>query len=632
MSLRTGIRRTSTAAFALVAVAALTLARGAGAAPLEGIHKIQHVIMIMQENRSFDSYFGTYPGANGIPSGVCVSDPLHGGCVVPFHDPADVNNGGPHGAHNANTDINGGRMDGFVGQAETATDCNSNPTDPNCSLCDEASATAAGCIDPMGYHDAREIPNYWTYAQNYVLQDNMFESDISWSWPEHLFMVSGWSATCANWSDPMSCFTDLEGPPNPDNTPNPYTGPEPISLPWTDITWLMRKAGVSWRYYVFEGGEPDCEDDEAMTCKEVHQSYKTLGIWNPLADFTDVKEDAQTGNIQSLTKFYEAVHTTGTCGLPAVSWIAPNSEVSEHPPASVSAGQAYVTTLVNSIMRSPCWDSSAIFLSWDDWGGFYDHVVPPKVDENGYGLRVPGLVISPYAKTGNIDHHLLTHDSYLKFIENDFLEEARLNPKTDERPDSRPDVREEAPGLGDLTEDFDFNQSPRPPLLLPTYPEPGPASEPPNGKPQTGEPPTGESRALSPASVTPSFLTPSTPSPPATKPTLQLVASVAGLQNMRLNHGRVYLVLGCNVACSLFAQGQLSFADYHHKIRLRSVRVKLPADHAARISLLLSRGALAALRQTLRTGHEAQASITVDSRPPTEAPPAYQVHVRLSDR
>jgi Phosphoesterase family len=157
----------------------------------------------------------------------------------------------------------------------------------------------------------------------------------------------------------------------------------------------------------------------------------------------------------------------------------PNSKVSEHPPALVSNGQAYVTTLVNSIMRSPCWGSTAIFLSWDDWGGFYDHVVPPVIDGNGYGFRVPGLVISPYAKAGYVDHQQLSHDAYLKFIEDDFMGGQRLNPATDGRPDSRPDVREEAPGLGNLVEDFDFNQSPRPPLLLPTHPAPGPASCPP---------------------------------------------------------------------------------------------------------------------------------------------------------
>jgi hypothetical protein len=99
-------------------------------------------------------------------------------------------------------------------------------------------------------------------------------------------------------------------------------------------------------------------------------------------------------------------------------------------------------------MEGPDWDSTAIFLSWDDWGGFYDHVVPPQIDDNGYGLRVPGLVISPYAKRGYIDHQVLSSDAYLKFIEDDFLGGARLDPKTDGRPDPRPDVRENQKLLG----------------------------------------------------------------------------------------------------------------------------------------------------------------------------------------
>ncbi|GAC1666388.1 MAG: hypothetical protein PVS2B1_24990 [Candidatus Dormibacteraceae bacterium] len=153
-------------------------------------------------------------------------------------------------------------------------------------------------------------------------------------------------------------------------------------------------------------------------------------------------------------------------------------QVSEHPPSLVSAGQTYVTKIIDSIMRSKDWSSTAIFLSWDDWGGFYDHVVPPNVDQNGYGLRVPGIVISPYAKAGYIDHQTLSSDAYLKFIEDDFLDGRRLNPATDGRPDPRPGVRENAPQLGDITQAFDFNQSPRPPVLLDPHPKPGPASTP----------------------------------------------------------------------------------------------------------------------------------------------------------
>jgi len=129
-------------------------------------------------------------------------------------------------------------------------------------------------------------------------------------------------------------------------------------------------------------------------------------------------------------------------------------------------------------MQGPDWNSTAIFLAWDDWGGFYDHVVPPTVDQNVYGLRVPGLVISPYAKKGCIDHQTLSFDAYLKIIEDVFLNGQRIDPKTDGRPDPRPSVRENASQLGDLTQDFDFIQAPRPAMILPTNPKPGPASIP----------------------------------------------------------------------------------------------------------------------------------------------------------
>lgn len=457
-----------------VLAAVLTLAPAANAAP-EGIHKIQHVVMIMQENHSFDSYFGTYPGANGIPGGVCVPDPLSGGCVAPFHDPADRVIGGPHGAAAAVADIDGGKMDGFVAQSQAKFSCTETG---GCGTCREV-----GCeLEVMGYQDAREIPNYWAYAQNFVLQDNMFQPVASWSLPEHLFLVSAWSARCPKEdANPLDCANTLN-PALPAKTWSaPIEQPPRATYAWTDITSLMARAGVSWRYYVAEGFEPDCENDESVICKPVKQNSHTPGIWNPLADFTDVQQNGQLGNIQSLDSFYTAAHEAASCGLPNVSWIAPSLKVSEHPPSLISRGQTYVTTLINTIMRSPCWGSTAIFVSWDDWGGFYDHVAPPKIDENGYGLRVPGLVVSPYAKSGYIDHQQLSHDAYLKFIEDDFLEGARLNPATDGRPDRRPDVREEAPGLGDIANDFDFNRSPRPPLLLPAHPEPGPASEPPGG-------------------------------------------------------------------------------------------------------------------------------------------------------
>jgi phospholipase C len=373
--------------------------RDAQARPLDGIHKIRHIVVIMQENRSFDSYFGTYPGADGIPmrNGVptaCVPDPSTRSCQRPYHDTADRNAGGPHDHLDAVRDINGGLMNGFIRQARMGRrlSCVAHVDAPSCSL-------APTAPDVMGYHDAHEIPNYWAYARNYVLQDHMFQPDLSWSMPAHLYMVSGWSAKCSKKGDPMSCVDAIQAPGSPPGEPQNTTGAIP-DYAWTDLTYLLYTHHVTWRYYVARGNQPDCADN-AMFCAPVPQNSKTPGIWNPLPWFDTVRKDAQLANIAALTDFYTAARN-GT--LPAVTWIAPAQAVSEHPPGTVSAGQSYVTGIVNTIMRSKDWSSTAIFLSWDDWGGFYDHVVPPRVDFQGYGLRVPGIVISPYAPRGYIDH------------------------------------------------------------------------------------------------------------------------------------------------------------------------------------------------------------------------------------
>ena len=401
-------------------------------ADLQGIHKIQHVIVIMQENRSFDSYFGVYPGAAGIPMQggvptVCVPDPMAGDCVKPFGDHHDRVQGGPHISSASTKDIDHGKMDGFIAEAETR--CG-----PHAGTCK--------ALDVMGYHAGTDIPNYWAYAKNYVLDDMMFESDHSWSLPSHLGLLSGWTAICSS-QDPMSCRSS-DSPQRPSKaSPTPYA--------WTDLTWLLHKDNVTWGYYLDHGTKTKTNPSGVPQ------------IWSVLPGFGDVHQDGQTGNIQPLTTF-TAQAQAGT--LPQVSWIVPDTEDSEHPPALTSTGQAYVTRVINSVMSSPDWDSSAIFLAWDDWSGMYDNVVPPAADSLGYGIRVPALVISPYARRGLIDSQTLSFDAYLKFIEDDFLGGARLDPATDGRPDSRPDVREDLSMLGDLVTDFNFSQVPRPPLML----------------------------------------------------------------------------------------------------------------------------------------------------------------------
>jgi phospholipase C len=434
-----------------------------------GIQTIQHVIIIMQENRSFDNYFGTYPGADGIPMDlhgnptVYNIDPITGQKVYPFHDTSVVNFDGLHSFGAAVADINGGKMDKFLAQARERQE--------------EQGVDLAVVPDVMGYHTANEIPNYWAYAQNFVLQDHMFSPVLSWSLPSHEFLVSGWAATCSDPNNPMSCVNDVAQPHvtvSKDNTP---------LFAWTDLTYLLSQNDVSWAYYFPKGGSAADPDDQAG-----------LAFWNPLPHFTDVHQDDQLGNVRDSSLYFQAA-ANGT--LPSISWVMPNQQESDHPVSGILTGQAWVTSVVNAAMQGPDWSSTAIFVSWDEWGGFYDNVAPPVVDSNGYGLRVPGLVISPWVKAGTIDHQTLSFDAYTKFIEDDFLGGQRLDPATDGRPDPRPDVREDASELGDLASEFEFSQTPLPPLVLPLYPN--------SPTPDTGGPYTikeGQSLALDASKTT----------------------------------------------------------------------------------------------------------------------------------
>ena len=434
--------------------------------PDAGIMNLDHLIFIVQENRSFDHYFGTFPGADGIPRkpdgtfAPCVPDP-NGPCRRPYHDGNTVDGGGPHGSEAATTDIDGGRMDGFL----RALEINGNVCirHPHQAPCPRATPGPGGTPDAMGFHTEQEIPNYWAYARRYVLHDRMFAPVDSWTLPSHLFLVSGWAATCPNLNDAMSCTSEVDTPGSnaadrghtwspPDGAPRPYV--------WGDITWLMYKAGVSWGYFVGPGtcNAPPCPDVEGSISK-------TVAVQNPLPGFRSVEVTGQLDNVRPNTEFFEAA---AEGNLPAVSWVMPTQGQGEHPPDDIAPGQAWVTQLVNAVMEGPReqWMHTAIFITWDDWGGFYDHVAPTVVDENGYGLRVPSLVISPWVRQGYIDHQTLSFDAYLKLIEDRFLGGARIDPSKNGWPDSRPTVRELVPELGDLARDFDFSQVPLEPLVL----------------------------------------------------------------------------------------------------------------------------------------------------------------------
>ena len=427
--------------------------------------KIKHLVFIIQENRSFDSYFGTFPGAAGFPHPLpCL--PSHwypSECFSPYLEHKANQLGGPYSSSYQELDIDGGKMDGFIYAREK--ELNHSKCNPHNQALggagaasaqvevddDEVGPYIAPCTqDVMSYHDATDLPNYWAYASNFVLLDHFFESVHSQSHPSHLEIFSGWAARCSELDPPVvsSCYSEA----NPGDVWGPHL-PEPYL--WTDITYLLYQHGVSWNVYL-DGG-----------LASLHGRTGSSPLWDVLPGFETVQEDGQVGNATvNQTQFFEDAEY-GT--LPQVSWILPKYNDSEHPQANIYEGMRYTTGLVNAIAKGPDWDSTAIFIMWDDMGGFYDRMAPPVTfDTLGLGIRVPSLLISAYARSRYIDHQICSSDCYLKLIEDDFLNGQRMSQSG--RPDPRPDYRDEQPEYGDLVNDFDFTQPARQPLVLSTHP------------------------------------------------------------------------------------------------------------------------------------------------------------------
>jgi Phosphoesterase family len=343
-----------------------------------------------------------------------------------------------------------------------------------------------GCTDSLfqeiaGQYDGSQstsvLWNYWTIAKNFMLQDRMFMSVPSYSKISHLFMVSGWSSTCTA----QPCSASQENYQEVGDTTQVYG--------WKDIANALSTTGHTWKYYKGEDWDPSlcgsCSGGNT-TClcyKQPSSCFNTttptgmVWFWNPLANFSDFTSQ-QKQQITTLQTFLTDVTTEST--FPQVSWIVPSIASSEHagsftntdpvsgkgynaPNVDLKRGQAYVTMLLQQIMKNTAlWNSSVVFLAWDDWGGFYDHVRPPT-DSSGnlmYGLRVPGMTISPWLGINKLDHQTLSFDAYLAFIENLLLPIGPGMPGQPLNGDGRPDVREWEPALGNLVDEFDFNQNP----------------------------------------------------------------------------------------------------------------------------------------------------------------------------
>lgn len=341
---------------------------------------IQHVVVLMLENHSFDNYFGTYPGVNGLTE-TRASDPLQEDY---YHDAA--------GAYAA---VDGGKMDGFSFHSKVQ-------------------------------YTQKDLPILWDYAKHFGLSDNFYSSMLASSTPNHMAMVASQTGGIYDSRGQKGCSSKQNN-----LIPSRSTaGNEYWSYPCYNINSIpqeLSNAGVSWKYY-----------SEIVVWDAPNMIQGLAGSPNDVHNVSQFQKDVSS------------------CQLPSVSWIVPKGTGTDHPPTPTFGGQDFIAQEVNAIEQSPSqcnyWNNTAIFVSWDDWGGFYDHVVPPVVDGVGLGPRVPLLVISPYAKANYISHQQGEFASFDKFIEEDFGLPSL-------------DQRDALSQTSDLMDFFNFNQKPLPPLI-----------------------------------------------------------------------------------------------------------------------------------------------------------------------
>jgi phospholipase C len=378
-----------------------------------GFSNIQHIVFIIKENRSFNNYFGLFPGAVGATS--CkVSD---GKTITLGHTPDRVRDMG-HDWPDAVTAIDGGKMDKF----DLVKLGNVNGDYMTCSQLHES-----------------DIPNYWSYAKTFVLADHMFSSLKGPSFPNHLYTVtaddedgvisnpSNSEEEAGSWGcdAPGGTYVQVM------NTEGEISE-EPPCFSSTTLADLLQSAGITWAYYAPSQGE----SGYIWSTLDSYSQIRNSTLWTEhVFPYTQFATDAAAGN------------------LPAVSWVVQSGDLSEHPPASSCAGENFTVGQLNALMQGPEWDSTALFLTWDDFGGFYDPVPPPDIDYYGFGPRVPLLIISPYAKPAYISHTQYELSSVLKTIEERF---------------NLPSLNGRDVVANDTLDSFDFSQKPLSPLVLQT--------------------------------------------------------------------------------------------------------------------------------------------------------------------
>ena len=376
--------------------------------PREGIGRVKHIVFIVKENRTFDTYFGTFPGVDGATTGK-----LSTGKTIPLrHGPDVTPHDIDHSYQAAVEAIDGGAMDKFnlIGGGDVKGDL-------------------------LAYiqYTEDDIPNYFAYARNFVLGDAFFSSLTGPSFPNHLYTVGAQSGGAIN--NPNSGRWGCDAMPSARVQVMDDDGDKGSVYPCFDFDTLadrLEERGLSWKYYAPEKGE----SGYIWSALDAIKHIRLTSLWTQhVVPDEQFVTDALQGQ------------------LPAVSWLTTTVARSEHPPASVCQGENWTVEQVNAVMQGPEWNSTVVFLTWDDFGGFYDHVAPPAVDNFGFGPRVPLLIISPWVKRRHITHTKLEFSSVLKFIEMRF----DLNPLTE---------RDER--ANDLSDSFDFDHPDFVPLILST--------------------------------------------------------------------------------------------------------------------------------------------------------------------
>ncbi|HYN50469.1 MAG TPA: alkaline phosphatase family protein, partial [Thermoleophilaceae bacterium] len=390
------------ATLALCVASAAIVAPAAAAGDAQS--PIRHFVVLMQENHSFDNYFGTYPGADGFPAKTCMPVDARaegeGRCVRPFRLGGRAVPDLGHDRRMHGLQYAGGRMDGFVRAASI----------------DRQKVERS----VMGHYDGRDLPFYWKVAEDYVLFDRFFASSAGGSVPNHMFWVTGRSGA----------------PGLPGRIPREGFGELPT------IFDRLEAAGVSWKFYV-EDYDPRRSVAATGTAELGVQAVRV-----PLLNFARYVNDPKLfGHIVNLEEYYEDLRSGN---VPEVAYIVPSSS-SEHPPGRVEAGEKLVRRLLTALAMSDAWKSSALLWTYDNWGGWFDHVRPPAVDGAGLGFRVPALLVSPYARKGHIDSTRLETTSILRFIEDNW----KLKPLA--RRDARP---------RSFVGAFNFSRPARPPRIL----------------------------------------------------------------------------------------------------------------------------------------------------------------------